>query len=94
MLAGSTIRRRYIDGEANNITSVHRIARLAKNDTKDVLDHSLLDVLSIDEQMVVGTALSFMQGLYPPLVGSRGNKDMIQWPSISAVTKDDYKYNW
>lgn len=94
MLAGATIRRRYIDGEGNNITGVARISRLAKNGTKDIIDHKLLDIMSTDDQRDVGTALSFMQGLYPPLSGGRGNRDIIQWPSISAMTKDDYKFNW
>lgn len=94
MLAGSTIRRRYIDGEGNNITGVARIPRLAKDVTKDIMDHRLLDVMSTDDQRDVGTALSFMQGLYPPLSGARGNRDMIHWPAISAVTKDDFKFNW
>lgn len=94
MLAGSTIRRRYIDGEGNNVTGVARISRLAKNGTKDILDHKMLDIMSTDDQRDVGAALSFMQGLYPPLSGQRGSRDMIQWPSISAVTKDDYKFNW
>lgn len=94
-LAGETIRHRYIESNNGNITGFHPISRLAKNGTKNKMEHKLLNIMSTNEQSVVGTAMSFMQGLYPPLKGGGpGNRDQIQWPAISAVTKDDYSYNW
>lgn len=93
--AGETIRRRYIVGDNGNITGFHPIPKLAKDGVRDKMEHKLLNIWSTNEQSVVGTAQSFMQGLYPPLIGGGvGNGNVTQWPAISAVTENDYNYNW
>lgn len=93
--AGETIRHRYIGGGNGNITDFLPNPKLAKDGARDKMQHKLLNIWSTNEQSVVGTAQSFMQGLYPPLPdGGVGNGKVTQWPAISAVTESDYNYNW
>ena len=93
--AGQTIRHRYIVGENGTTPGFHPILKLAKDGARNKLEHKLLNIWSTNEQSVVGTAQSFMQALYPPLIGGGvGNGNVTQWPAISAVTENDYNYNW
>ena len=93
--AGETIRHRYIAGDNGTIPGFHPIPKLAKDGARDKMEHKLLNIWSTNEQSVVGTAQSFMQALYPPLIGGGvGNGNVTQWPAISAVTENDYNYNW
>ena len=93
--AGEMIRHRYIMGDTGNITGFHPIPKFAQDGARDKMEQKLLNIWSTNKPSVVGTAQSFMQGLYPPLKGGRaGNKNVTQWAAISAVTKHDYNYNW
>lgn len=60
---GSVLRNRYlVPNSASNVTDFRPLNGLTRN----MIVNSQLDVLTLDEDYMFGSALSIVQGLYPP----------------------------
>jgi hypothetical protein len=104
--AGSVIRSRYVSPPINGteITVGEPINGLSEY----ALDNTQISITSTEDEYVVGSALAFMQGLYPPRnafimdsVTHLSNStwlqyplDGYQYPNIGTASSLDYNYIW
>src|SRR3954451_15731596 len=101
--AGSIIRDRYIQPPSNGsqLTTSAPIAGISVFG----IENTQISITSTDEEYVSGSALAFMQGLYPPndnfldSAGQLANGDYIQsplngyqYPNIETVGLNDMNY--
>ncbi|TVY83049.1 hypothetical protein LSUE1_G004570, partial [Lachnellula suecica] len=106
LLAGQTLRDRYLSASPNNteITLSFPINGLSVN----AIDNSQMDVSGMTDEYVTASALAFMQGLYPPrdavivdgesIMGNGSLEqfplDGYQYPNIASMSALDYNYIW
>ncbi|KAF4633022.1 hypothetical protein G7Y89_g5097 [Cudoniella acicularis] len=104
--AGQVIRDRYISAPVNG--SEITIAMPINGLSSDEIDNSQMEVLSTNDEYISGSALAFMQGLYPPRntivldeESELGNGTLeqfplngYQYPNIETLSTVDYNYIW
>jgi hypothetical protein len=104
--AGSMLRSRYID-PSSNASALITAAPISGLST-GAIDNSQMYVLSTEDEFVSGSALAFMQGLYPPRNAAMTQEETIlsnqtlqmyplngyQYPNINTVSPLDFNYIW
>jgi hypothetical protein len=104
--AGSFLRNRNINPPANG-SELSAPAPINGISVQSI-DNSQLYVLSTDDEFISGSALAFMQGLYPPTgypiideqdILANGTNlgfplDGYQYPNVGTVSEYDYNYIW
>lgn len=104
--AGQLIRARYVDSSLNASGLFLAPATINGLETS-IIDNSQLYVLATDDEFIAGSALAFLQGVYPPvgfviydetemanLTAIEGPLNGYQYPNVESVSANDFDYIW
>jgi hypothetical protein len=104
--AGQLIRARYVDPSLN-ASDIFTFSAPINGLSTNMIANSQLYVLGTDDEYVSGSAMAFMQGLYPPVgfvvneESEMANMSVVsgplgnyQYPSIESVGALDFNYIW
>jgi hypothetical protein len=105
LLAGSLVRSRYVDPPS--VESPLYTSAPVEGISVQAIDNAQLYVLSTEDEFISGSALAFMQGLYPPralvidaeAILSNSTVEVhplngYQYPNINTVGDLDFNYIW